>query len=115
MFATALQFLITPVTFAMKTIHENGLAKNGIVAHRGAFKTNKLPENSIASLKNAIALKCAGSEFDVQMTADDSLIINHDPKYNGLTIEKTAYAELKKHLYQTGSTYPHYRNIFQQG
>ena len=67
---------------------------NMVVAHRGAWKKNKLPENSIASLKQAIALKCTGSEFDVRMTAYDSLVINHDPHYNKLFIEKTNYAEL---------------------
>ena len=58
------------------------LSDNIVIAHRGAWKTKNLPENSIASLKNAIALKCAGSEFDVRMTADDSLVIHHDPMYN---------------------------------
>ena len=70
-------------------------ADNIVVAHRGAWKKNKLPENSIASLKHAIGLKCTGSEFDVRMTADDSLIINHDPDYNKLLIEKTKYADLQ--------------------
>jgi len=69
-------------------------ADNIVVAHRGAWKKNNLPENSIASLKHAIELKCTGSEFDVRMTADDSLIINHDPDYNKLSIEKTNYADL---------------------
>ena len=69
-------------------------AKNVVVAHRGAFKKNGLPENSIASLKEAIRLQCTGSEFDVRMTADDSLIINHDPHYNKLEIEKTNYRDL---------------------
>ena len=53
-------------------------ADNIVVAHRGAWKKNNFPENSIASLKHAIELKCTGSEFDVWMTADDSLVINHD-------------------------------------
>lgn len=69
-------------------------ADNPIVAHRGAWKKNNLPENSIASLKQAIYLGCTGTEFDVRMTADDSLIINHDPAYAGMTIEKSNYAQL---------------------
>ena len=39
--------------------------KNQVIAHRGAWKKNKFPENSIASLNEAIRLKCFGSEFDV--------------------------------------------------
>ncbi|MBN9299754.1 MAG: family 16 glycosylhydrolase [Filimonas sp.] len=79
---------------------------NKIVAHRGAWKANHLPENSIASLKQAIALKCAGSEFDVHLTADDSLVINHDPTYQGLTIATTTYAELAKKKLSNGETIP---------
>ncbi|RYF89982.1 MAG: glycerophosphodiester phosphodiesterase [Chitinophagaceae bacterium] len=67
---------------------------NIVVAHRGAFKKNGFPENSIASLKEAIRLGCTGSEFDVRMTADDSLIINHDPHHHELDIEKSTYAQL---------------------
>ncbi|NCU04240.1 MAG: glycerophosphodiester phosphodiesterase [Chitinophagaceae bacterium] len=81
-------------------------AGNPVVAHRGAFKLNKLPENSIAALKEAIRLKCTGSEFDVRMTADDSLIINHDPHFNKLEIEKVSYAELMAFKLSNGEPLP---------
>jgi len=45
-------------------------AENPVVAHRGAWKAKNLPENSIAALKEAINLKCTGSEFDVRITKD---------------------------------------------
>ena len=64
---------------------------NPVVAHRGAWKKNNLPQNSIASLKKAIEIGCIGSEFDVRMTADDSLVVNHDSDYHGFQIEKTNY------------------------
>lgn len=70
--------------------------KNAIVAHRGAWKKNNLPENSIAALRHAIDLKLPGSEFDVWRTADDSLVINHDAHYNKLLIEETNYLDLIK-------------------
>lgn len=81
-------------------------ADNPVVAHRGAFKKNNLPENSIASLKEAIRLGCTGSEFDIRMTADDSLVINHDPHYNKLDIEKTNYADLIKTPLSNGEKLP---------
>jgi glycerophosphoryl diester phosphodiesterase len=81
-------------------------ASNTVVAHRGAFKKNGLPENSIASLKEAIRLQCTGSEFDIWMTADDSLVINHDPTYNKLDIEKTNYAALTTTPLSNGETIP---------
>lgn len=94
---------------------EIGFADNPVVAHRGAWKAKGLPENSIASLRHAIALKCTGSEFDVQMTADDSLIINHDPTYFGQTIEKTNYSVLETHRLSNGEKLPTLREYLLAG
>lgn len=88
---------------------------NHIVAHRGAFKKNGFPENSIASLKEAIRLGCAGSEFDVRMSADDSLVINHDPSHNKLEIEKTNYADLIRHPLSNGEKLPTLREYLLAG
>ena len=88
---------------------------NHIVAHRGAFKKNGFPENSIASLKEAIRLGCAGSEFDVRMSADDSLIINHDPSHNKLDIEKTSYIDLIQHPLSNGEKLPTLREYLVAG
>lgn len=90
-------------------------SKNPVIAHRGAFKKNGFPENSIASLKEAIRLGCAGSEFDIRMTADDSLVINHDPHYNKLDIEKTNYAELIKTTLSNGEKLPTLHEYIQAG
>lgn len=81
-------------------------ASNPVVAHRGAWKTQNLPQNSIASLKRAIELGCAGSEFDVRMTKDSVLIINHDPHYNDLVIAESNYAELAQKKFPNGETLP---------
>ncbi|NCI47402.1 glycerophosphodiester phosphodiesterase [Sediminibacterium soli] len=79
---------------------------NPVVAHRGAFKKNAFPENSLASLQEAIRLGCRGSEFDVRMTADDSLVINHDPEFHKLPIEKTTYKELTAFTLSNGEKFP---------
>ena len=89
--------------------------KNAIVAHRGAWKANNLPENSIASLRHAIDLKLAGSEFDVWRTADDSLIINHDAHYNKLLIEETNYADLIKFKLSNGEKLPTLHEYITEG
>ncbi len=81
-------------------------ANNPVIAHRGAFKQNNFPENSIASLQQAIKLECTGSEFDVWMTADDSLVIHHDPDYNNMEIEKTKFSELGKIPLSNGESLP---------
>ncbi len=99
-----LSFVVTLInssyTYSLKKIY------NPIIAHRGAWKALNLPENSIASLKHAIQLKCAGSEFDVRMTADDILVINHDPKYHGLEIEKVNYTDLLQFTLSNGEKIP---------
>ena len=81
-------------------------ADNPVVAHRGAWKSNNLPQNSIASLKQAIALKCTGSEFDVRMTSDNILIVTHDADYMGLVVEESTYSELSKYKLSNGESLP---------
>ncbi|MES2880563.1 MAG: glycerophosphodiester phosphodiesterase family protein, partial [Bacteroidota bacterium] len=118
-----MRFIIFPLLFFIvgcsgsKKIQKSSIqfANNVVVAHRGAFKSNKLPENSIAGLKEAIRLGCTGSEFDVRMTADDSLIINHDPEYNKLPIEQTTYAALQAFKLSNGEKLPTLREYILSG
>ena len=67
---------------------------NKVIAHRGAWKNKDLPQNSIASLNEAIRLGCEGSEFDVWMTADSILVVNHDADFLGIPIETSDYNTL---------------------
>lgn len=90
-------------------------ADNPVVAHRGAWKQNNLPENSIASLKHAIELKCTGSEFDVRMSADGVLIINHDPEFNKLPVEKTKYNDLLAFKLSNGEKLPTLQEFIKAG
>ena len=90
-------------------------AENVVVAHRGAWKAKDLPQNSIASLREAIKLKCTGSEFDVRMTADDSLIVTHDAHYNNFDIEETNYSELVQLKLSNGEELPTLRNYILAG
>lgn len=94
---------------------QSSFADNIVIAHRGAFKKNNLPENSIASLLEAIRLKCTGSEFDVRMSKDDTLLINHDPAYQKQDIEKTNYAELAKTPLSNGEKLPTLREYLLAG
>ncbi|QDH80320.1 glycerophosphodiester phosphodiesterase [Echinicola soli] len=73
--------------------------QNKIIAHRGAWKNLDLPQNSLASLERAVELGCEGSEFDVWMTADSVLVVNHDADFEGMIIEESTYEQLltKKH------------------
>jgi beta-glucanase (GH16 family)/glycerophosphoryl diester phosphodiesterase len=93
----------------------NRFLTNGVIAHRGAWKKDNLPQNSIASLKNAIRIGVAGSEFDVQLTADEVLIVNHDQDYEGMKIEETDYTILAKYLLKNGETLPTLENYIKTG
>jgi len=75
------------------------LAQPSIIAHRGAWKNTQDPQNSLAALQSAIDQKLWGSEFDVHLTKDDVLVVNHDHDFYGLEVEELTYKELlaKKH------------------
>lgn len=96
-------------------IYSQPLVYDPVIAHRGAWKKNKLPENSIASLEHAIELKCSGTEFDVWMTADDVLVLNHDPDFGGKHIEKSSYAELSQKKLENGESLPKLEDFLKAG
>lgn len=66
-----------------------------VVAHRGFWKTGGSAQNSISSLLNAGRIGAYGSEFDVNLTADSCLVVNHDFTFKGLTLYKTKLAQLR--------------------
>lgn len=111
-------FIVIVLSMGCNTLHSNAKfskENNPVIAHRGAFKKLNLPENSIAALKQAIKLGCTGSEFDVHATSDSVLVVNHDPDFFNLVIEKTPYAELAQHKQSNGETIPKLRDFLMQG
>lgn len=91
-------------------------AQTQIIAHRGFWKTNSITaENSIQSLKNAQELKIYGSEFDVRMTKDGVLVINHDEHINKLEISETLFKDLKKQKLSNGEKLPTLEKYLKQG
>lgn len=89
--------------------------KNVVIAHRGAWKQAGLPENSIASLNHAVALGCHGSEFDVHLTKDDILVVNHDKDFYGIDIEASSYQELLAKKHPNGEKIPTAEEYLQEG
>lgn len=69
---------------------------NKAISHRGAWKNTGHPQNSLASFRAAAEMGCHGSECDVHLTLDDSLVVYHDLSHAGMLIEKTNYADLIK-------------------
>lgn len=58
-----------------------------VIAHRGFWKTDGSAQNSIAALVKADSIGCYGSEFDVWLTADNQLVVNHDATFKGVTMQ----------------------------
>ncbi len=88
---------------------DNGITKfndNPVISHRGAWKKAGLPKNSLASLKEAIRLGTHGSEFDVHLTQDDTLVVNHDDDFFGIDIETATYGELLSKKLPNGEHIP---------
>jgi glycerophosphoryl diester phosphodiesterase len=100
MLVRAILFLI------MSILSGSTMAQNNVVAHRGAWKMQKLPENSIASLMHAQKLQCYGTEFDVHQTSDGVLVVNHDPDFNGKVIAQTPFEQLKDLTLSNGEVMP---------
>lgn len=65
-------------------------ARVKVVAHRGYWDTEGSAQNSIRSLIKADSIKCDACEFDVWLTKDKKLVVNHDDKINGYLIETTS-------------------------
>lgn len=89
--------------------------KNKIIAHRGAWKEFNLPQNSVASLKKAIELKCFGTEFDVHLTKDHIAVVNHDVDFFGLNIETTNYNDLLIKEFPNGEKLPTLNDFYSEG
>lgn len=91
-------------------------AQTQIIAHRGYWQTQPpTTENSIKSLENAQNLKIYGSEFDVRMTKDGVLVINHDEHHAKLEISETNFKELEKIKLSNGENFPTLKDYLKQG
>lgn len=90
-------------------------AQTQVIAHRGFWKAEGSAQNSITALKKAAEAKVYGSEFDVQLTKDGVIVVNHDDTIDGLTIGDTEYARLKDLKLKNGETLPTLEDYLKAG
>ncbi|MET3535966.1 glycerophosphodiester phosphodiesterase family protein [Chryseobacterium limigenitum] len=91
-------------------------AQTQIIAHRGYWQTQPpTTENSIKSLENAQNLKIYGSEFDVRMTKDGILVVNHDEHHAKMEISETNFKDLEKEKLSNGENFPTLKDYLKQG
>lgn len=77
-----------------------------VIAHRGFWKTNGSAQNSIAAMVKADSIGCYGSEFDVWLTKDNQLVVNHDSTFKGVTMETSSLAECTAVKLNNGENLP---------
>jgi len=91
-------------------------AQTQIIAHRGYFQAQPpTTENSLQSLENAQKLKIYGSEFDVRMTKDGVLVINHDEHHGQMEISETPFKDLEALKLSNGEKFPTLKDYLKQG
>lgn len=86
--------IFTVLFYATAFMNNTVQAQSEIIAHRGYWKTENSAQNSITGLRKAAEAKVYGSEFDVQLTGDGVIVVNHDDNINGITIAETPYSKL---------------------
>ncbi len=74
------------------------------VAHRGYWDIEGSAQNSRESLRQAGEHGFYGSEFDVNLTADGELVINHDFDFHGIRISENPYSAIKDLTLDNGET-----------
>lgn len=89
-------------------------AQTKVVSHRGFWKTAGSAQNSLASITKADSINCYGSEFDVWITTDGKVMVNHDPTYQGVTLETAKYEDLKKLRLKNGEKMPTLKNYLER-
>lgn len=77
-----------------------------VIAHRGFWTSEGSAQNSIASLKKAAQAKVYGSEFDVQMTLDGQIVVNHDDSIQGVCIADVPYSQIRDMRLNNGEMIP---------
>ncbi|MGI6735864.1 MAG: glycerophosphodiester phosphodiesterase family protein [Anaerovoracaceae bacterium] len=107
-------FLIAPNhgrRAAMRPYEENFLAHRGLFDNRGGC-----PENSLPAFRKAVEAGY-GVELDVQMTADDRLVVFHDAGLQrmcgvDLTLTDLTWEELQRYpLLNSGETIPLFDDV----
>ena len=97
--------LIAVVCYIMAAMAVNA-QKVEVIAHRGYWKTEGSAQNSLRALVKADSIACYGSEFDVWMTADGDLVVNHDAVVEGITIEAAKTADVLALKLKNGENMP---------
>lgn len=101
------------------TVREKGQSSyegTAIVAHRGYWNCDEggHATNSVAALKAAQDHGFWGSEFDVNMTKDEVLVVFHDNSTAGMKFEEHPYADYAEVRLENGEPIPTLEDYLRQ-
>ena len=86
-----------------------------IVAHRGCHLDPSCPENSLAALVASSKAGVFGSEFDIRLTRDNKVVVNHDKRFKsdtlGRLISETDYELLSDLNLSNGEPLPSFESF----
>lgn len=93
----------------------SGQAKDvKVIAHRGYWTVPGSAQNSIAALIKADSIGCYGSEFDVWMTSDSVLVVDHDGWINGHGVQYSPAEIICAQKLKNGETVPTLEQYFEE-
>ena len=81
-------------------------AQPKVIAHRGYWDTPGSAQNSLRALAKADSVGCFASEFDVWMTSDGVLVVNHDADINGVHIKTSPAKKVLAEKLSNGENVP---------
>ncbi|MBQ8531019.1 MAG: hypothetical protein IJ430_07675 [Parabacteroides sp.] len=83
-----------------------------VIAHRGCWLDDVVPENSLAAVGMAKRFGYTGIECDVKYTADSVMVILHDGKLNRTARLAKDYSELKEPVHLKDLTFEELRRDY---
>ncbi len=88
-----------------------------VIGHRG--DTERYPENTLESFKDAFARGCDAVEMDVHLTSDGYVVVHHDFSIRRMTgveriIEESEYSDIKKAKINGKYRIPLLENVFRE-
>ncbi len=81
------------------------------IAHRGEWRSESSAQNSRTSLRRALDLGIFGSEIDIWLTRDNHIMVNHDNKYDGVSLQDTTFAACKRLRLSNGERMPELKQL----
>lgn len=85
-----------------------------VIAHRGYWTAPGSAQNSIDALIKADSVGCYGTEFDVWLTSDSVLVVNHDGWINGYGVQYTPAEIICAQKIENGETIPTLQAYFEE-